>query len=108
MQEVGVNRSGGRWSDDTTGAVGGGRSGRRAVAGATKGWQNQPKQSKNRGGGKVTGSGGLTAVAAFTGGSIGWRQVAGCRQQVAAVSVRGRKQRGCEGFHGQGQGKGWV
>ena len=47
MQEVGVNCSGGRWSDDTTGAVSGGRSGRRAVAGAAKGRQ-KPAQTEQK------------------------------------------------------------
>uniref|UniRef100_A0A7C9DCZ1 Uncharacterized protein n=1 Tax=Opuntia streptacantha TaxID=393608 RepID=A0A7C9DCZ1_OPUST len=47
MQEVGVNCSGGQWPDDTTGAVGGGRSGRRAVAGVTKGRQ-KPAQTEQK------------------------------------------------------------
>ena len=51
MQEVGVNRSGGRWPDDTMEAVGGGRSGRRAVAGQHNGGGRR-RQEWQKGGGR--------------------------------------------------------
>ena len=98
VEESSGGWDGGWWRSAALVSVGGG------------GRQKPAQSEQNRGyrGGRAEHGGddwtpASSAVEAATSG--GWserRQVAGRRQQVAAVSVRGRKQRGCEGFTGRG------